>query len=192
MELITLSRLFSSRRILLLGLAASLAAGCANISVRYEDTPQGINDMVNRHLASPDQYLSYAEFSKRNNATIAKDHLKDVQHKLLSDSLFLLRFTSDCEIHNLNADRATPPERVLSALTQAFPEDASELAAKSNLQGEFKPGRDVTTPGVTGSTEEIWLVYDKKTNKYYLYANSKPDKKDLTSEPAKFVPLRHW
>jgi hypothetical protein len=186
------SKLCRSGKIFLLGFATYLAGGCATLSVRYEDTLVGANEVILRHLASPDQFLSYEEYTKLPHATSAKDHVHAVQHILVTPSLLLLRFTADCEIHKRNAQRETPNEKVVSALSSAFPEDAKELNDNSSLEGEHQPARDTSTIGVSGSTEDIWLLFDKKTNKYYLYADAKPDRKDYTTKTPTEVPVRPW
>ncbi len=53
------------------------------------------------------------------------------------------------------------------------------------------PGQDTSVPGVNkGSTEELWLVFDKNTGQYHLYANAAPDPKDLSSDTPKDLPSR--
>jgi hypothetical protein len=191
---ISVSRLFRLRSAIFWGVLTScLAAGCATISVRYEDNPSGAIMVITRHLASPDQYLTYEDYSKLQHATSAKDHVKDLKTKLVLSNLYLMRFASDCEIHLRNAPREEPSAIVISTLSEAFPEDAQELADdKSDLEAEHMPPRDTSSIVAVGSSEELWLVFNKKTNKYYLYANATPDRRQLVSEPQRFVPFRHW
>src|SRR5271168_2476670 len=77
---ISVSRLFRSRSTFFLGVVMScLAAGCATIYVRYDDTPAGAVMVITRHLASPDQYLTYEDYTKLQHATSARDHVKDLK-----------------------------------------------------------------------------------------------------------------
>jgi len=190
---ISVSRLFRSRSTFFLGVVmAYLAAGCATIYVRYDDTPAGAVMVITRHLASPDQYLTYEDYTKLQHATSARDHVKDLKRKLVLLNLYLMRFASDCEIHLRNAPREEPSANVISTLSEAFPEDGKELADKSNLEAEHMAPIDTSSIVAVGSSEELWLVFNKKTDKYYLYANATPDRKHIVSELAKSVPFRHW
>ncbi len=172
-------------------MAAQTFGGCATISTAYTDSPAGAVELITRNLRSPEQYLSIQEYMKLKHQTSARDHVKDLQRKLLLPSLYVLRFTADSEIH-IMAPRKEPPSRVILALSKAFPADAQGLADTSNLEAEFMAARDISTPGVKGSTEEICLIFNKKAGKYFLYANATPNPRDYTTEAPRYILFHPW
>ena len=177
--------------VLLTAITVQLACGCATLSVRYTDSPAGAAEVIIRHLRSPDQYLSPQEYMNLKHPTTAIDHVKDLQRKLVSPSLYVFRFTADTEIHAM-VERKEPPAKIVSLLAKTFPADSQDLADKSNLEAEFTPGRDTSTPGIKGSTEETWLIFNKKTGKYFFYLNATPDPRDCASEPPRREPFQPW
>lgn len=128
-------------------------------------------------------------------------HLKDIEWKLIapkpaqpnppySNSTTMsrnavCRFKADCQMHLRNGVRIGPSATIVAELARSFPKQAEALADQNALEGEYRAPQDV-------NSELEWLIYNKKTDDYFLYLNSQPDPDDCTHKPVRLVIPKPW
>jgi hypothetical protein len=94
----------------------------------------------------------------------------------------VISFSSDSQVHIRNGKRTHVPQKVVSVISKCFPEDKAELKDVELFQSETVPPTESWGVFIT-RTEELWLVYNKKTDHYFFFQNADPDSCDCVKAP---------
>jgi hypothetical protein len=185
----------SALKLLAVFAATQFLSGCVNpVEIVYSDDKQTIDSTLGGALSLTNP-----------NSSGQLDHMKSVEFKLLAprpltdsqgrtktySSTCGATFTADADIHIRYCRRVPVKPEVIALLKNAFPQYADDLATASNLEADYRAPYEVSSLGMITRGEETWLLFNKKTGRYFFYQNARPDPK-ICESGHQTTPAEPW